>query len=454
MLFTKLLLSPMPHARVRSIDTTAALAMPGVKAILTADDLPDLERRRARAHERAAVRRRADPRGGGRRRIDGGRSGRAHPGRSRAAAVRDRSARQPAARRPERAARRQRLGRARAWRPGARRAGAARRRSSGPAEDFAAAEQGRLPMGKALEEWSYGDLDAGFAAAALVLDETFVAQSTGAPPDGNAQRDGVLAERQAVHPRVHAERGADARQHRALGRHRADRRDADLPSTRGGGFGSKGGGAVSMSIPALLSKKANAPVMMRITREEESYIGRARTNMTGRARVGFAKDGRITALDLFIVQDTGAYGPLGDHRSAGLAASLIYQPPAMRWRAVNVITNTPPRSQQRSPGPMQANGIVEPVITQGRQAARHRPGGDPPDELAGRQGAVRSGAAERPAQPRHERVREGGARSRRGGLQLGRAQGARRAAAGIEGARRRRRPSDRTARARSAGTAS
>src|SRR5262245_61620946 len=44
MLFAKLLLSPMPHARVRRIDTRAALAMPGVKAILTADDLPDLRR--------------------------------------------------------------------------------------------------------------------------------------------------------------------------------------------------------------------------------------------------------------------------------------------------------------------------------------------------------------------------------------------------------------------------
>src|ERR671924_1577933 len=40
MLFAKLLLSPMPHARVVSVDTSAALAMPGVKAILTADDLP------------------------------------------------------------------------------------------------------------------------------------------------------------------------------------------------------------------------------------------------------------------------------------------------------------------------------------------------------------------------------------------------------------------------------
>ena len=42
MLFAKLLLSPMPHCRVTSVDARAALAMPGVKAILRADDLPDL----------------------------------------------------------------------------------------------------------------------------------------------------------------------------------------------------------------------------------------------------------------------------------------------------------------------------------------------------------------------------------------------------------------------------
>src|SRR5918994_6674418 len=40
MLFCKLLVSPMPHARVRRLDARAALAMPGVRAILTADDLP------------------------------------------------------------------------------------------------------------------------------------------------------------------------------------------------------------------------------------------------------------------------------------------------------------------------------------------------------------------------------------------------------------------------------
>src|SRR5215510_7045420 len=49
MLFAKLLVSPMPHARVRGIDTSAALAMPGVRAILTADDLPMLPNNAERA---------------------------------------------------------------------------------------------------------------------------------------------------------------------------------------------------------------------------------------------------------------------------------------------------------------------------------------------------------------------------------------------------------------------
>ena len=40
MLFAKLLLSPRPHARVVRIDASEALAMPGVHAILTADDMP------------------------------------------------------------------------------------------------------------------------------------------------------------------------------------------------------------------------------------------------------------------------------------------------------------------------------------------------------------------------------------------------------------------------------
>ena len=55
MLFAKLLCSPMPHARVVRIDTSAALAMPGVKAILTVDDLPGAEIGRASCRERVSL---------------------------------------------------------------------------------------------------------------------------------------------------------------------------------------------------------------------------------------------------------------------------------------------------------------------------------------------------------------------------------------------------------------
>jgi CO/xanthine dehydrogenase Mo-binding subunit len=361
MLFTKLLLSPMPHARVRSIDTSAATAMPGVRAILTADDLPDLEgAERALTNEPvyagepilavAAVDELTAAEAIERIQVD------LEPLPFVTDAVESLRPNGPNARLE-----------GNAW--GAPPAGgqgpaapAPRETVKWTAEDFVAAGEGRLPTGKALEEWAYGDLDAGFAAAALVLDETFVVQSTGHHP---METRSAMAYWQNGKLFIHA-----STQSLAQTRNNIARWVGIEPSQvmliceyTGGGFGSKGGGAVSMSIPALLSRKTNTPVMMRITREEESYIGRARTNLSGRARVGFAKDGRITAVDLFIVADTGAYGPLGDHRSAGLAASLIYQPPAMRWRAVNVITNTPPRSQQRSPGPMQANGIMEPVIT-------------------------------------------------------------------------------------------
>jgi xanthine dehydrogenase molybdenum-binding subunit len=361
MLFCKLLMSPMPHARVRSIDTSAALAMPGVKAILTADDLPALEGERALTNEPfyagepiAAV-----------------------------AAVDELTAAEAVERivldlealpfvinavdalRPDGPSAREQ---GNVWGPPTPPGGAAPpppvpvQTVRWTDEQFADAAEGRMPMGEPVEQWAYGDLEAGFRDAALVLDETFVVSSTSHHP---METRSAMAYWQNGKLYLHASTQSVQRTAENVARWVGiDTADLVLICEyTGGGFGSKGGGAVSMAIPALLSRKANAPVMMRISREEESYIGRARTNMTGRVKMGFRQDGRITALDLYILQDSGAYGPMGDHRSAGNAASLIYQPPAMRWRAINVLTNTPPRTQQRSPGPMQANGLIEPVMT-------------------------------------------------------------------------------------------
>ena len=130
----------------------------------------------------------------------------------------------------------------------------------------------------------------------------------------------------------------------------------------GGGFGSRATGAVICMIPALLAKKANAPVMMRITREEEQYIGGIRPAVHGRVKAGFAKDGRLLALDLFIIGENSAYEAQGDAAGGGRFVSLLYQPVAMRSRAITVLTNTPPRRAQSQPGGLQAIMMIEPVV--------------------------------------------------------------------------------------------
>ncbi len=371
MLFCKLLLSPMPHARVRRIDAAAALAMPGVKAILTADDLPDAARGDIPALTNEPL----------------------YEGEPilAVAAVDELTAAQaieridldlellPFVTDP--------LESLRPNSPNATTTGNVLAPSRGPArrdiegavstqtelrtlkwtdDDFAAAGEGQLPMGEAPEEWSFGDVDAGLKEAALLVDETFVVQATS---HQTLETRSALAYWQNGRLFLHGSTQSTMRTHALVANWvGVDPSDVVFVSEyTGGGFGAKGGGAVSMCIPALLAKKANAPVMMRISREDEHYIGHARTNMTGRARVGFRRDGRITALDLFIVQDNGARGERGDHRAAGMATSLLYQPLAMRWRAVNVLTNTPTRLFQRSPGEMQGIAIVEQAVTKAAQ---------------------------------------------------------------------------------------
>ena len=56
------------------------------------------------------------------------------------------------------------------------------------------------------------------------------------------------------------------------------------------------------------------------------YIGRARPSLHGRMKVGFSKEGRITALDMFVICDNGPYDMVGDAFSSGRIVSVLYQP--------------------------------------------------------------------------------------------------------------------------------
>jgi CO/xanthine dehydrogenase Mo-binding subunit len=379
MLFAKLLLSPMPHAKVVSIDTSAAEALPGVKAILTVDDLPGVvaganlgegiiastlsergltaeplyegepilavaavdELTATEAIERIQIVYEplpfvVDPYEG------------LKPGSPNARAegnVWVRPAPTPPGQQPAQGA------------------------PSGPQvqelkwtdEEVEAATDGKLPLGKHTDEWVVGDVEAGFKQADLVLDETFVGPNTSHQP---LETRTAMAYWQNGKLYMHCSTQSVMRTIAAVARW-VGIPPADviiISEYTGGGFGSKGSSSVFTCVAALLSKKANAPVMMRITRDDEQYIGRARPALHSRLKVGFRKDGRITAIDGFAICDNGPYDVVGDPRSAGDHISLSYQPIAMRWRSVNVLTNTPPRGAQRAPGGAQGNSLMEPIM--------------------------------------------------------------------------------------------
>jgi xanthine dehydrogenase molybdenum-binding subunit len=360
MLFCKLALSPMPHCRVRGIDARDALGMPGVKGILTADDLPAAPKEAGSDAAASLPPERA---------LTNEPVYRGEPilavaavDEATAAAAVERIALdlQPlpfvidplASLRPDG--------------PNARREGNAfvggkLKTVKWTSHDFAGAPDGALPAGESGVRWAYGDLDAGFAHADLVLDETFHTQSTSHQP---LESRTAMAYWQNGKLHLHCSTQSVVRTVASVAQWVGvpPEQVVLISEYTGGGFGSKIPGTHTVAVPALLAKKIGAPVMMRISREEEHFIGRTRPSLLARVRIGLRKDGRITAVDMFVLQDAGPYEDQYDLEAAPVMCSLAYQPMAMRFRGLSVLTNTPPPTSQRSPGGMQQNAIMEPLL--------------------------------------------------------------------------------------------
>ncbi len=228
-------------------------------------------------------------------------------------------------------------------------------------EDFAQAGEGKLPMGKSAEDWAYGDVEAGFKNAHYVLDETFVTASNS---HHSLEPRTSMAYWQNGKCFVHGSTQSHTFVMPQLAQYIGIKPDelVYIAEFCGGGFGSKGTAYPSLAIPALMSKKLGKPVMMRVSRAEEYYIGCARNGFQGRVKMGFAADGKLLAADMYIVQDSGAHNGFWDFRNAADALSVVYQPASMRWRGVPVYTNTPTRSAQRGPGENQIACILEPLM--------------------------------------------------------------------------------------------
>ncbi len=365
MSFCKLLLSPMPHCRVRRIDAGAALAMPGVKGMLTADDLP------------------APPKEGG--------GSEAGPSPAPEVALTNEPVYQgepilAVAAVSELAAAEaiekitldleplpfviDPLESLRPNGPNARREGNAfvggkLKTLKWTSQDFAGAPEGQMPTGEPGVRWAYGDLSAGFQQAALVLDDTFHTQTTSHQP---LETRSAMAYWQNGKLHLHCSTQSVMRTVESVARWVGitPEQIVVISEYTGGGFGSKIPGTHTVAVPALLARRS---------------AGRRPVRRSIRSRSG--------------ADDVLARLPAdGD--------AFPWSVRADQHAAADIATGARRRTDERHHGT---------AARQGGASARDRSGRAPSHQCAVRQGAVRRPRQGRQAQPRHQRIRAASDRS-------------------------------------------
>ena len=131
----------------------------------------------------------------------------------------------------------------------------------------------------------------------------------------------------------------------------------------GGGFGGKQEMFVE-DILALAALKTGRPVKLELTREEQFIATSTRHPMRVTVKAGADKDGRLTALQLDVLSNTGAYGNhAGPVLFHSCAESLsVYNCPNKKVDAVAAYTNTVPAGAFRGYGLPQTLFAVEAAI--------------------------------------------------------------------------------------------
>jgi len=114
----------------------------------------------------------------------------------------------------------------------------------------------------------------------------------------------------------------------------------------GGGFGSKFGAGREVVIAAQLAKQAAAPVRLMLARAEEHVATGNRPNSVQKVRIGAARDGKLTAIEL---TQHGSGGIGGGSGSSGPFVT-VYQCPNVRTDERSVFINAGPSAPMRAPG--------------------------------------------------------------------------------------------------------
>ena len=226
-------------------------------------------------------------------------------------------------------------------------------------------QEGGNLMGGKPNVYQRGDIQKGFAEADVIVEETFRTQST---PHNCLEPHGAVAAWDGDNLTVWESTQSINRVKEEL----AEIFNLPLNKVRviceymGGGFGSKQYTGKWSVIAALLARQAGRPVQLTLNRWEENLATGHRAPTIQHLKMGAKRDGTLTAIEFVGTVNVGAYGSPG--RAADGPSQVMYACPNVRTELRSVYTNTGTHRSFRGPGYVEGAFPLESLM----------------DELAGR----------------------------------------------------------------------
>ncbi len=208
--------------------------------------------------------------------------------------------------------------------------------------------------------FGYGDLDAGFARADKIIERTF---KTAATHQGYIEPHACLA---TMGPDGKADLWCCTQGQYSVRAFCADMLGMEVSQLRvtaseiGGGFGGKTTVFIE-PIALALSRKSGRPVKIVMDRDEVFKATGPTVSSLTDVKIGMTSDGRITAGRALLRYQGGAF-PCGTIEFGAMSAFAAYDLDAVQAEGINVMTNRPREAAYRAPGAPMAIYAVESVV--------------------------------------------------------------------------------------------
>jgi xanthine dehydrogenase YagR molybdenum-binding subunit len=194
-----------------------------------------------------------------------------------------------------------------------------------------------------------GDLEAGFQAADVIIDQVYTTQTA---LHNCLEPHGCTAAWTGDHLTLWESTQSvfDVRQEVAEKLELPEHHVRVIKQYMGGGFGSKQVAWKHAVIAALLSRAAGQPVQLMLDRQAENLAAGNRNATRQHVRLGARRDGTLTALSVRIEQAVGAYMVGGESSNVSGIYQRLYRCANLRTEQIPVYTNTGPAVAFRAPG--------------------------------------------------------------------------------------------------------